>query len=137
MLYYLYCTCNWLHVWANNYRLVHYSYIAISNLLSWLLVSLLFIAFSTSFLKFEFLYILYTQHLKVQLVAYMVMYVSGKVWETILPVLSKSTKMYYQSLCLLIMEMDSHCIYEINILTSYWHLDIYTKQSFSFDCGII
>ena len=25
------CTCIWLHGWANSYRLVHYSYIAISN----------------------------------------------------------------------------------------------------------
>ena len=25
------CTCIWLHVWVNSYRLVHYSYIVISN----------------------------------------------------------------------------------------------------------
>ena len=48
------CTYIWLHGWANSYRLVHYSYIvAFLTSLSWLLISLLFIAIPTSFLKFE------------------------------------------------------------------------------------
>ena len=47
-----------------DYRLVHYSYIALfltdSN---WLLVTLLFIVIPTSFLKFDFLYILFVYFL--------------------------------------------------------------------------